>query len=155
MKKFLRNLVALLAALTAGAALAAEPDLTPASLWHGQTYHNSDREPSLGRIWNAEQWNAFFAAAMPNRPPPEAPDFKDATVLVVDGGACPTGGWSVEVVRAYREGKEWIVEFRRVPPAPDRMVTQAIAHPLAAVRFDKADLGRRPVLRDVTPRDSR
>lgn len=141
--------------LLAGTALAAvETDLKPVPLWHGQTYSGSAREPAVARVWNAEQWDALFAEAAHGNPP-KKPEFKDNTVLFLDGGACPTGGWSVEVLRAYREQEEWIVEFRRVSPAPDRFVTQAITHPLAAVLFEKADLGRRPLLRDVTPRDTR
>lgn len=104
--------------------------------WQGQ--YGGGAEKHIDVIASADAWDrawrkvdkapaASFVAAMHG-------------ALLVALGQKMTGGFRVEVLRAYRDGGVVRVVLKDQPPAPDRFVTQAFADPWALVLLETGGL---------------
>jgi len=152
------RIVPLLVTLLGVAALSAADTPTeakPTKQWPAGSYTRGIfSQPDVWRIWSAESWQKFWHEQAQSEAPP-APDFAKGSVVVAAGGECPSGGYSVEITRAVREDKEWIVEFIVRRPPPDTFVTMALTYPAVVAFFEGVELGQRPRWRDVTPRENK
>jgi hypothetical protein len=66
-------------------------------------------------------------------------DWDKQMVVVVTGGAKPTGGFRVEILGLTLKDKELIVKWKLHSPKPGDFVTQAFTHPAEAVLVEKVD----------------
>lgn len=152
------RIVPLLVTLLGVAALSAADAPTeakPTKQWPTGSYtHGAFSEQTVWRIWSTERWREFWHE-LARREAPPAPDFTKGSVVVAAGGACPSGGYWVEITRAVREDQEWIVEFIVRRPLPDAFVTTVLTYPAAVAFFEGVELGQHPRWRDVTPREDK
>ena len=79
----------------------------------------------------AKLWKSHGAAQ-----PVPAIDFARQMVAGVFLGTRPTGGYSVEIVGARREGPALVLEYVERTPPPDAVLTQALTEPFHIVRLD-------------------
>ena len=123
-----------LASLSVAVALAQPAEVRPMSVARG----------GFSGIGNATEvvvrsngdWEKLWKSHAAAQQPVPAIDFAREMVVAVFLGSRPTGGFSVEIVGARREGEVLVVEYvERTPPA-DAVVTQALTTPFHIVRLD-------------------
>lgn len=90
-------------------------------------------------------WEALWGMHAPGQPIPTV-EFSNRSVAAVFLGSRPTGGFSIEITGAHREGATLVVEYTERAPMPGAIVTQVITAPFhiatlprhdGAVRFEK------------------
>jgi len=74
--------------------------------------------------------------------------FGEYRFVLIAAGEKPTGGYSVEIVKAAASGGDWVVDVRFVAPKPGDMVIQIITYPYGFVKIK--DDGKGLKVRDVT-----
>jgi hypothetical protein len=94
-------------------------------------------------VESADAWQAAWSRMhQGTAPSPAAPeiDFAREVVVVAAMGGRPTGGYSIEVSAAARQGGETTVRVVETSPARSCVVTQAITTPVDAVRLPRTAL---------------
>jgi hypothetical protein len=149
-------LLGFLLTVAALSAADAPTEAKPTKQWPTGSYSRDGLGSRQGvwRIWDTEGWRKFWHERVRSEAPP-APDFAKGTVVVAAGGECPSGGHSVEVIRAVREDQDWFVEFIVRRPPPGAFVTMALTYPAAVAFFEGVELGQRPRWRDMTLREEK
>ena len=94
--------------------------------------------PRQVTVRTAAEWTALWAAHAPGGQPP-AVDFPREMVVGVFLGTRPTGGYSVEVLRAVAVGNGLRVEYVETPPARDAMTAQVLTAPYHLVAIPRSD----------------
>jgi hypothetical protein len=138
-------LIAVIVLLVASfAAQAAEPEQKKSGRshailgqWHGSSYSVS--EFSVTKIYTADRWRQFWREHLGREQPV---DFDESLhqAVYIELGVRPTGGYAVEVVRVYEEGKNLVLEYVEHEPAPEQYVTQAFTTPWVMVLLPRTDL---------------
>lgn len=104
--------------------------------WHGQ--YGGGAEKHIGVIASADIWNRAWRRV--DKAPAASFVAGKHGALFVALGQKATGGFRVEVLRAYRDGGVVRVVLKDQSPAPDRFVTQALADPWALVLLESEGL---------------
>lgn len=105
--------------------------------WHGSSYSGS--EFSVVKIYAADRWRQFWQEYL-NREQPVDFDESLHQAVYIELGVRPTGGYAVEVVRAYEEDKHLVLEYVEREPTSDQYVTQALNTPWVIVLLPRSDL---------------
>lgn len=105
--------------------------------WHGSSYSGS--EFSVVKIYSADRWRQFWQEYL-SREPPVNFDESLHQAVYIELGVRPTGGYRVEVVSAYEEDKNLVLEYIERDPAPDQYVTQVLNTPWVMVLLPRTDL---------------
>jgi hypothetical protein len=113
----------------AAVAVAAVPARAVPTQWHWQTTGNGEIPSRV--IRGREAWETFWKGF--DREPPIALPADEWAAVVVPGGLQPTGGYTVRVLDTDIEDGKRIVRYRVLRPAPDVLVTQAVATPWTVV----------------------
>ena len=80
-------------------------------------------------------WEKLWKSHAGAQPLPEV-DFAREMIASVFLGSRPTGGFSVEIVGARRDGDTLVIEYAERRPPPDAIVTQALTAPFHIVRLE-------------------
>lgn len=75
-----------------------------------------------------EEWEAIWRRHAAGRPVPSV-DFSRDMVLGVFLGSRPSGGFSVQITSAEREGDVLVVKWAEQTPAPGQMAAQVMTAP--------------------------
>jgi hypothetical protein len=105
--------------------------------WHGSLYSGS--EFSVAKIYTADRWRRFWQEHLGREQPVDFDENLHQAVYI-ELGVRPTGGYRVEVVRAYEEDKNLVLEYSEREPAPDQLVTQALTTPWVMVLLPRTAL---------------
>lgn len=91
-------------------------------------------------IRDADAWQEFWREAMDQRDsnPPEI-DFSRHMVVAAAMGRRPTGGYSIDIERAYRDDEGLTLVVRETSPGPNCILTQALTAPIVAVAVPSDD----------------
>jgi hypothetical protein len=83
-------------------------------------------------------WDALWKshAGLQTAPPV---NFSQELVAAVFLGTRPTGGFSVEILRARREGAALVIEYAERVPAASDLVTQVLTSPFHIVKLPRFD----------------
>ncbi|HTS90946.1 MAG TPA: protease complex subunit PrcB family protein [Stellaceae bacterium] len=108
----------------------------PSEIWRGQL--GGGGEKRIETLADAAAWENAWRRI--DRPPPAAFDAARHRGLFASQGQKPTGGFRVEVVSARREPSFVRVILRDAAPAPDMIVTQALAEPWAILLLETVGL---------------
>lgn len=106
-------------------------------------YYSDIGERTRRLIDSSSEWEAFWAAAHEGRTPtPETPsiDFDRNVVVAAAMGGRPTGGYTIGIEEVARSGDTLYARVRETSPGDGCTLTQAITHPLQAVRVPASDV---------------
>ena len=104
------------------------------SVAQGRT--SSIEEPRQAVVRTDAEWQALWTLhAGAQKTPPV--DFATSTVVAVFVGTRPTGGYSVAITGARREGGTLVVEYVERRPGPDAILTQALTAPFHIVKLPR------------------
>jgi hypothetical protein len=103
-----------------------------------QGAYSGIEERTENLIRTASDWQALWKAHRGSGPAPPV-DFAKETIAAVFLGTRPTGGYSIEIVRARRDGTALVLEYVERRPAADSIVTQALTSPFHIVKLPKHD----------------
>lgn len=98
--------------------------------------YGGPEEPRRAVITSAAEWTAFWGGGA--APGLAGVDFARDMVIAVALGTRPTGGHSVTVESARREGRRLLVTVREVSPGAGCVVSQALTSPVVAVRIPRS-----------------
>lgn len=105
--------------------------------WHGSLY-TMDYEDRVGVIKEASHWRLIWEGMFHEEQPVDFDeDLHHAVYITL--GVRPTGGYAVQVVRVYEEGKHVVLEYTEHQPAPNQYVTQALTIPWVVVLLPRTD----------------
>ncbi len=96
----------------------------PATRWQGQV--SGEAEPGARVVTEAGDWARLWRALGRDAPPL---DFSRWCAVVAFAGERPTGGFRLVFEEPVQEGADLVIRWRVLPPGPDQIVTQALAHP--------------------------
>ncbi len=111
------------------------PDITPYTLSSGID------EPGQFIVRNAADWAALWQRIQSHRrPTPTLPevDFEREMMIVVAAGQHRTGGYSIRIDRAWREGAKTIIVVHEEAPGPGCVVASAITSAVDIARLPVA-----------------
>jgi hypothetical protein len=148
MHRFLFSLLAVIVlgqACQSSSAAASANAVALLGTWSGQ--QGAGTTPGTRVIRTEDDWLEFLG--MVGNTPTRVFNPRRETVFVVMLGERRSGGYSVEVLRAWTENRQLVLECRESRPAPGTMTTQEITYPWTAVFVPRTNL---PVtVRYVTP----
>jgi hypothetical protein len=122
----------------------ASPDLVTVA----QGLRSGESEPLECVVRTAAEWEALWKShagvpadlpAKPGAEPAPAVDWPTEMVVAVFLGTRSTGGYSVEIAGARREGDALIVEYVERQPGPGSIVTQALTSPFHIAKLPRHD----------------
>jgi hypothetical protein len=102
-------------------------------------------EPQQVVVRNMDAWNVLWKSHT-NAPTVPRVDFTKDMVVAVFLGTRPSAGFSVEILRARRDGGELVIEYAESRPAPGGVAAQLLTAPAhivtvprhnGPVRFEK------------------
>ena len=94
-------------------------------------------EPREAVVRSADEWGALWSTHSSDRAP--TVDFSRFMVVGVFLGTRPTSGYTVEIVRVYRQDGVTTVEYREARPAADSFNLQALTAPFHLVRIPRTE----------------
>ncbi len=99
--------------------------------------HAGDIVITSGEDW-ANLWEKVHRGIYPKKQLPEV-DFSRETVLAVFMGTRSTGGYSIEITRAYKKNDVIKAVAETSSPAPGDLVTTVITQPFHIVKINTAE----------------
>jgi len=97
---------------------------------------NEDR---VSVINEASHWGLIWKELLREEQPIDFDERLHQAVYIALG-VRPTGGYEVEIVRAFEEGTCLVLEYIEHQPAPDRYVLQTLTTPWVMVLLPRTDL---------------
>lgn len=136
-------IVSMLLLVTSHTVQALKPAPKPAHVftileqWHGSSHQQGEFRVTV--LYSAKRWQQFWQEYLV-RETPRSFDESQHQAVFIELGTRPTGGYTVNVVKAFEEDNQLVLEYIEREPAPDQIVTQALATPWVMVLLPRSEL---------------